>query len=238
MTGWAAKRFWATVEVSHAEEGFTVLLDGRSVRTPGKALLAAPTQALAEAMADEWRRQDGAIDPATMPMTRYTNTAIDRVRPEFSAVADIVSAFGETDLLCYRAESPAELVAREADAWDPLLDWAATRFEARLVTTVGVLPATQPEKSLERLDAAVRGATPFELTSLHDLVSLTGSLVLGLAVSEGERQPEEAWALSRVDEEWQIEQWGRDEEADRTAEQRRHALLEAAQFLQLVRRVG
>lgn len=237
MTGWAAKRFWTTVEVSRADEGFTVLLDGRSIRTPGKAVLAAPTQALAEAMAEEWRRQDKVIDPAVMPMTRFTNTAIDRVRPEHSAVADIVSAFGETDLLCYRAESPAELVAREAAAWDPLLDWAARHFEARLATTVGVLPVTQPDSALQRLDAAVRGADPFELTALHELVSLTGSLVLGLAVSEGERQPEEAWALSRVDEEWQIEQWGRDEEADRTAAQRRDALFEAARFLRLVRAV-
>jgi len=188
-------------------------------------------------MAEEWRRQHEVIDPAAMPMTRYANTAIDRVRPEFLQVAQIVAAFGETDLLCYRAESPRELARREAEGWDPLLDWADTRFGARLAVTQDVLPATQPEQALKRLEAAVCGLTPFELTSLHELASLTGSLVLGLAVGEGEKSPEDAWSLSRIDEDWQIEQWGRDEEADMSAALRRDALLEAARFMQLVRSV-
>lgn len=237
MTGWVAKRFWKTAEVVAEEGGFAVVLDGRAIRTPGKSPLVMPTRALALAVADEWQRQEERIDPRTMPMTRYVNTAIDRVRADFPAVVEIVAAYGETDLLCYRAESPAELIARQSAAWDPLLDWAQARYGVRLAVTRGVLPVHQSGADLERLRSVVGGLTPHELTSLHELVSLTGSLVLGLAVLEGQRTPDEAWAASRIDEEWQIEQWGRDEEAERQSSMRRDALLEAARFLELVRMI-
>lgn len=237
MTGWVAKRFWKSAEVVAEQGGFAVVLDGRAIRTPGKSPLVMPTRALALAVADEWQRQEERIDPRTMPMTRYFNTAIDRVQADFPAVAEIVAAYGETDLLCYRAESPAELIERQSAAWDPLLDWAHTRYGVRLEVTRGVLPVDQSATDLERLRSVVESLSHHELTSLHELVSLTGSLVLGLAVLEGERTADEAWTSSRIDEEWQIEQWGRDEEAERQASFRRDALLEAARFLQLVRMI-
>jgi chaperone required for assembly of F1-ATPase len=237
MTGWAAKRFWKDVEVLETDEGYAIALDGRPIRTPGKAQLAIPSRPLALAIADEWRGQNDVIDPATMPMTRYANTAIDRVRMDLPSVAGIVSAFAETDLLCYRAESPAALVARQSESWDPLLEWVERRFGTRLVQTRGVIPVPQSEEALAHLRSIVASLSPHELTALHEIVSLTGSLVLGLAVLDGERLPDEVWAASRIDEEWQVEQWGRDEEAERIVARRHAALLEACAFLDLVRSV-
>jgi chaperone required for assembly of F1-ATPase len=166
-------------------------------------------------------------------MTRLANTALDRVAPEFAAVAEIVSAYAETDLLCYRAETPDELRRLQDEAWDPVLDWAAERFGARLLPTSGVVPRAQPPEALGRLAAAVSTRSPWQLTPLHELVSLTGSLVLGLAVAERVRAPEEAWTLSRIDEEWQYAQWGRDEEADAAAALRQGEFLEAVRFYRL-----
>jgi chaperone required for assembly of F1-ATPase len=238
MAEWALKRFWSDVTLGGEATGLTVLLDGRPIRTPSKALLALPTRALAEAVAAEWAGQEDLVRPATMPMTRYANTALDRVAPEFEAVARIVAAYGETDLLCYRAAAPAALRQRQAEAWDPLLDWAAERFGARLVATTGVLPVSQPGAALDRLAAAVHAQSPWRLAALHDLVSLTGSLLIGLAVAEGVRPPEVAWDLSRIDEDWQILQWGRDDEAEAAAARRRTELLDAARFLDLLDTVG
>jgi chaperone required for assembly of F1-ATPase len=165
-----------------------------------------------------------------MPMTRLANTALDRVAPETEAVSGIVAAYGETDLICYRADGPEELARRQGDGWDPLLDWAADRFGARLRPAVGVTPIPQPEMALARLAAAVKGLSPWRLTALHEFTALTGSLVIGLAVAERARTPEEAWDLSRIDEEWQIAQWGRDSEADAAAARRRAEFLDAVRF--------
>jgi chaperone required for assembly of F1-ATPase len=238
MTTWAAKRFWTEATVGEVSGSLTVLLDGRPIRTPSKSLLALPSTALALAVADEWAAQGESIRPDTMPMTRFANTALDRVAPEFEAVARIVAAFGETDLLCYRAEGPAELVRRQAEAWDPLLDWAAGRYGVRLVTTAGVLPVGQPPPSIDRLAAEVRSLSHWELTALHELVSLTGSLILGLAVAEKVLPTGSAWVLSRIDEDWQIGQWGEDAEAKAAAERRLGEFRDAVRFLDLVRGVA
>jgi chaperone required for assembly of F1-ATPase len=234
MTGWAKKRFWKEATVAETSGGLSVLLDGRPIMTPSRQLLALPSAGLAQAIADEWAQQEDLLRPATMPMTRFANTALERVAPEFEAVAEIVTAYGETDLLCYRANGPDELVRRQAAAWDPVLDWASSRYGARLVCTQGVVPVDQAQEALARLGHEVRGVSAWHLTALHELVSLTGSLVLGLAIVEKARSPEEAWVLSRVDEEWQFAQWGRDAEADAAAERRRAEFEEAARFLSLL----
>lgn len=236
MSEWKLKRFWTEVQVEKAGGGYSVRLDGRSIRTPGKAPLDLPTRALAESMAAEWQAQSEEVRPETMPITRFANSAIDRVAPQFEEVAAIVSAFGETDLLCYRAEGPAELQARQAAAWDPVLDWAERTFSGRMNVTSGVIPVSQPQVVLDALGNAVRSRSAFELAALHELVSLTGSLVLGLAADAGELTPDEAWAHSRIDEIWQIEQWGPDEEAEEVAARRTSAFADAMRFLVLTRR--
>jgi len=234
MTEWAAKRFWTEATVAEEAGGHVVLLDGRPIRTPSRALLALPTAHLASALAEEWNRQEDVLRPATMPMTRLANTALDRVAPDLDAVADIVAAYGETDLLCYRADRPEELCRRQREAWDPLLDWADERFGARLRLTAGVLPVAQSGRALASLSAVVQALSPWRLTALHELVSLTGSLVIGLAVAERARRPDEAWTLSRIDEDWQIAQWGGDSEAEAAATRRREEFLEAVRFDGLV----
>lgn len=229
MSVWAPKRFWKQATVTEVEGGYGIALDGRPVKTPAKAPLVVPTRALAEALAAEWDAQDGTVRPETMPATRSANSAIDKVRPQRVEVAELVSAYGGTDLLCYRAEVPEGLVARQAAGWDPLLDWFAAAFGVRLVVTQGVLPVAQPD-ALAAVGAHVGGFDEWQLAALHDLVGLTGSLVLGLAVAQGRLTAEEAWTLSRIDEDWQAEEWGEDEEALENATLRRAALLDAAQF--------
>jgi chaperone required for assembly of F1-ATPase len=153
-----------------------------------------------------------------MPFTRTSNSAIDSVARQFDAVADMLSAYGDSDLLCYRATGPDDLVARQAAGWNPLLDWAATVLQAPLRITAGVMHVDQPPASLSALDAAVRRLSPFQLAAFHDLVALSGSLVLALAVTRGRLTADAAWTLSRIDETWQAEVWGTDEEAaERTA---------------------
>jgi chaperone required for assembly of F1-ATPase len=227
MTEWKARRFWTDVTVAGAAGGWQVLLDSRPVRTPAKAPMDLPTEAMAQAVAKEWAAQEDEIDPLGMPITRSANSAIDRVEPQHGEVAGMLAAYAETDLLCHRADAPETLARRQAEGWDPLLDWAAEAYGARLWPTAGILPVEQPPGSLRRLHATVRELDAFRLAALHDLVTLSGSLVLALAVARRRIDPEIGWALSRIDEDWQIEQWGEDEEAARAAarkfDQFRHA---------------
>ena len=233
MTEWAAKRFWKAAEVAEVDGGYGVTLDGRPVRTPGKALLTVPTRVLADEVAAEWNAQGEKIDPLSMPFTRSANSALEKVTPQHAEVADMLAAYGETDLICYRAEGPEALIQRQAEHWDPLLDWAETALGARLKVASGVMPVTQDPAALDRLAAQVHAFDPFRLTGFHDLVALSGSLVIGFAVTGGFRSPEEAWRLSRVDEDWQIEEWGADEEAAEAAAARRAGFLHAARFFAL-----
>ncbi len=228
--GWTAKRFWTDVSVAADSGGFAVMLDARRVMTPGKQPLIVPTRAMADAVAAEWAAQDGEIKPLTMPVTRAVNSAIERVRPQKAEVAAMLAAYAETDLTCHRAGTPVELAARQAQAWDPILDWAAQAHGARLVVTVGVLPVDQPQDSLGALAAHVAALDEFRLTALHDLVTLSGSLLIGLATADRHLDPDSAWALSRIDETWQIEQWGHDEDAAEVADLKRAQFLQADLF--------
>ncbi|MFB9149958.1 ATP12 family chaperone protein [Roseovarius ramblicola] len=235
MSEWAAKRFWTAAEAVEAGDGYGVRLDGRPVRTPAKAELVVPTLPLARKIAAEWDAQEGEIRPATMPMTRAANAAIDRVAREQEAVAAMLAEYGGSDVLCYRADSPAGLVARQAEAWDPLLDWAESAFSVRLRTTTGVMHVAQDREALDRLHAEVRLLDIWALTAFHDLVCLSGSLVIGLAALRDQAPVEALWRVSRIDESWQQEQWGSDEEAESVARKKENDFLNAKRFHDLSR---
>lgn len=230
MSEWKQKRFWKTASVADGPEGFAVELDGRPVRTPGKAPLALPTRAMAEAMAAEWQAQDEVINPLSMPVTRSANSAIDKVRPQHAEVADMLADYGDSDLLCYRAEAPAALIQRQSAQWDPALDWAAETLGVRLQARCGVMHRPQDCGDLSELRQRVHAMTDFQLAGFHDLVSLSGSLVLGFAAALDWRGAHEIWTLSRLDELWQQEQWGADEDAEEMAETKRLAFLHAKRF--------
>ena len=227
-------RFWSEVSVVPEEGQFAVRLDARALRTPGEAPLLLPTAPLAEAVAGEWRAIEGEIDPESLPYTKAANTAIDRVARERAAVIEAIAAYGDADLLCYRAEEPEALGARQARAWQPWLDGAARELGAPLAPVEGVMHRPQDPASLAALKAEVARFDAFALTALYDLVTLSGSLVLGLAVARGSLPAAEAWALSRMDEAWQAEQWGIDDEAEQAAERRLAAFLRAERLLALL----
>lgn len=235
MSGWKAKRFWKSATAEACDGGFTVRLDGRAVKTPAKAAFVVPTLAMAEAAAAEWDAQQGAVKPETMPVTRAVNSAIDKLMVQFDEVVALLAAYGASDLLCYRATGPVGLIARQSAGWDPLLDWAARILGAHLLTTNGIVHIEQPAASTARLCDLTAAHSPFELAAFHDLVAITGSLVLALAVTHGRISAPEAFALSRIDEHWQAELWGVDDEAAALEATKRQALLEAAQFFALCR---
>lgn len=232
---WALRVFWKEVTTQPEGAAFAIRLDGRPVKTPAKAALTMPTQAMAEAVAAEWRAQEETVDPHSMPVTRAVNAAIDKVTPRFAEVAEMLAAYGDSDLTCYRAEAPDALIQRQAAAWDPLLDWAAQTHGARLIPTHGLMPRPQDTRALARLAAPLNAMTPFELTAAHDLISLSGSLVIGLAASAGAQPLDQLWQASRVDETWQAEQWGDDEEAAEAAALKGRAFQQAAAFLRMAR---
>lgn len=230
-----AKRFYKDVTVGHGDAGHTILLDGRTVKTPASRPLAAPTQALAEAIANEWRAQKEEIVPDAMPLTKALNTALDRIGPRRQAVIDDLAQYANSDLLCYRAEHPADLVRRQAEAWDPWLAWADKRFGATLNVVKGVTHTSQPADALSRLRAAVAAHDDAHLVALHTAITITGSAVLGLAFAEGALSADDAFAAARVDERYQIEHWGSDAEAEKAAANRLGELRAAERFLKLAR---
>ena len=230
MSNWAQKRFWKQADVTDAEDGFGVALDGRMVKTPAKAALMVPSRAMAEAIATEWDAQSEVINPETMPFTRSANAAIDKVANQHGEVADMLAEYGDSDLLCYRADSPQELVQRQAAEWDPALDWAEQALGVRLEPRTGLLHRPQDAAALRSLRHAVHGLSPFQLAAFHDLVSMSGSLVLGFAAAQDWRTADDIWRISRLDEAWQAEQWGSDEEADTTAELKRTAFKQEKEF--------
>ena len=228
------KRFYKDVAVISGEAAHEIQLDGRPVRTPARAALALPTARLAEAVAEEWRRQGDTVDPRSMPFTGLANGAIDQIAPNRESFAAGIANYGTSDLLCYRAEGPAELVDREAAAWDPLLDWARRRYDVTFRVTQGIIPVDQPPETLERLDAAVRAFDPFTLAGLSTLVTLSGSLVCGLAIVEGGHDADAIWTASEIDEAWEVEQWGEDAEAAARSARRREEFAMARRFCELV----
>ena len=222
------KRFWRAVTVVADGGAWGIALDGKPVRTPARAPLILPTRALAEAVAGEWAAQGDEVRPLEMPLTGLSNAAIDRVGPEIAAA---IAAYGAHDLTCYRAEGPPALTVRQAAAWDPVLAWAGRRFDVAFAVTAGVAPVAQPAPTLARLRATVDALGPFVLAGLSPLVSVTGSLLLGLAVLEREIDAETAWAAGEVDAAWQAEQWGDDPLALAPREARRADLLAGARLL-------
>ncbi|WP_121067362.1 ATP12 family chaperone protein [Chachezhania antarctica] len=233
MSEWAPKRFWTEAAVKADPDGYGVMLDGKPVRTPGKNPLTMPTRAMAEKVAAEWDAVEKTIDPRTMPVTRAANSAIEKVAPQKAAVIEMLAAYGDTDLLCYRADHPEGLVARQAKLWDPALDWAAETLGARLEPRTGLMPVPQSPEALAKLNAELHKFDEFQLTAVHDLVMLTSSLVLGLAATRGWQTPEYIWSLSRVDEDWQEAQWGEDDEAQAAAAARKEGFLNAVLFFEL-----
>jgi chaperone required for assembly of F1-ATPase len=235
MIGGPKRRFWRAAAAAPLEASWTVLLDGRPVRTPAGAPFAAPRRVVAEAAAAEWDAQGETVDPTAMPVTRAVNTAIDRIAPQIDGVRREIAGYGGTDLLCYRAPHPQALAERQAAAWDPWLGWARDRLGAPLICGAGVMHVAQPPESLARLADAVAARDALALAALHDLTALSGSLILALAVSDGALGWEAAWETSRVDETWQIEQWGEDAEAAETAARKQTDFAAAARLSALLR---
>ncbi len=226
------KRFWKDVAVGPDR---VVALDGRPVRTPGRVPLALPTEALAAAVADEWRAVSESVDPRAMKLTGLANAAIDRIAPDTATFAAGLARYGESDLLCYRAAAPEPLVERQAAAWDPPLEWARGRYDVRFAVATGVMHVAQPPLTIRRLGEAVAARDAWTLAALSPVVTITGSLVLALALVERAMSTDAVWSASTVDEDWQAELWGVDPLAVEARAARRAEFDAGARFLDAVR---
>ena len=207
------KRFYKDVTVDRTADGFAVRLDGKSLRTPGRAELVVPRKVNAEAIASEWRAVIGSIDPKFMPLTRLVNSAIDGVRGQEAEVVADCAKYAGTDLLCYRADFPVGLAERQTALWDPPLAWAEQTFACCFIRSVGVMHVTQPEENAARIADAVCRRDAFALAGLQSMTTLMGSVLLALACADGHLAADQAWTAAHVDEDWQISQWGQDTEA-------------------------
>ncbi|MFN3320727.1 MAG: ATP12 family chaperone protein [Allorhizobium sp.] len=215
------KRFYESVGIEEREGGFSITLDGKPVKTPAKNLLALPTREAAELVAAEWAGQGEFINPATMPITKLANTAIDAVSNSLAEVLDEIVRFAGTDLVCYRADGPTELIDRQAARWDAVLSWVATAHGARFFLVEGVMHQEQPAEAVAAYARALeRYREPFQISCLNVVTTLTGSAVLTLAFAEGAFDLDEVWSLAHLDEDWTIEHWGSDAEAEARREAR------------------
>ncbi|AEI37671.1 MAG: ATP12 family protein [Zymomonas mobilis subsp. pomaceae] len=228
------KRFYKEASVEKAKLGFALKLDERQVMTPARNPLILPSEPLAEEVAEEWRAQTHEIDPAAMPMTGYANAAIDLVPKNYDDFILGIRQFAESDVTCYRADTPQNLAQREAELWDPLLEWAERRFDIHFHRIVGIIHKQQPETTLNRIGAAISDFNNFEVAALSQMTMISGSLVIPLAVLEKEISPEEAFDAAHIDQIWQTEQWGEDEIATRALMVRRRDFLAAARFFNLL----
>lgn len=227
-----AKRFYDKVDVREQPEGYAVHLDGKPVRTPGKAMLLLPTEGAAKLVADEFSAQGENIDLVTMPVMRLANTAIDGVATDTQAVLEDILRFSSSDLLCYRADAPERLVERQSEAWDPVLDWARSQLGARFFLAEGVMHVEQPRETIAAIGVHLRQREqPMKLAALHVMTSITGSALLALAVEAGELDVEAAWLAAHVDEDWNAEQWGEDFEAAARRAARKRDFTAAADLL-------
>ncbi len=228
------KRFYERAHIGDKTgEGFPLLLDGKQVYTPARRALAAPTAQLADRIAQEWQAQDGVIDPATMSLTRLANVILDGVAPTPGPVTEEVVQYLGTDLLCYRAHSPAGLVERQNALWNPALDWAHETLGARFILVEGIVHAAQPAEALAAATAAIPG-DPWRLGALASVMTITGSALLALALNAGAFDADTVWAAAHVDEDWQISQWGSDREAEARRAGRLAEFNAAATVLRLV----
>jgi len=230
------KRLYKDARTAPHPRGTVVLLDGRPARTPRRHELAVPSLALARAIAAEWSAQDDTVRPASMPLTRLAATTLDVVAAERARIVDDVAGYAGTDLVCYRAEAPADLVRRQAAQWQPLVDWAMERFDAPLRVTTGIVPVAQPEQALRALRRAVEARDDWRLAALATATAAAGSLVVALALAEGRLSAEDAWHASQLDEAYQIEQWGEDPEAALRRGMLRADIAAARHFLDLLDR--
>jgi chaperone required for assembly of F1-ATPase len=228
------KRVYKQAATRPAAGGWGVALDGRAMRTPGRNELIVPSEPLAAAIAAEWESQRDEIRPATMPLSRLAATAIDRTATQREQVVAETAKYAGTDLVCYRADHPPELAARQQSVWQPLLDWATLRYDAALAVTSGVIPARQSDAALRAFAAAVAALDDFRLTALHTLTAACGSLVIALALLEGRVDPATAFAASQLDETFQIEAWGEDAEAAARRRALEADIESAARFLSLL----
>lgn len=228
------KRFWNEARTVAMDSGWTVELDGRPVRTPARQPLTVPTPALAEAIADEWNGAGDKVEPRTMPLSGLANAALDRIAADPDAFAAGLAKYGEADLLCYRADTPPPLATRQEEEWGPMLAWARRRYDLDFAVTAGINHVPQPDATVQQLAFAVAALSPFELAGLSPLVTIGGSLVAALMVAEEAIAPEDAWTAITLDERWQAEQWGSDEEAEMMLANRRSDFLAGARFLKLL----
>jgi chaperone required for assembly of F1-ATPase len=229
------KRFYDKVSIGREGDNFIVLLGGRPVRTPQGGVLLVPTAALAAGVANEWSAQGETIRADTMPLTRLAATATERIAPRRQAVVDAVLSYAGGDLLCYRADAPEELVALEGRAWQPLVDWAADRWGARLAVGAGIAPIEQPPDAIEALRRVVGQVNDLELAALSCVVQASGSIIIGLAVLDEHIDSETAFAAASLDEQYQAERWGIDAEAERRRQDIANDIRSAASFLSLAR---
>jgi chaperone required for assembly of F1-ATPase len=227
------RRFYRQAGVEEAEGGFRIVLDGRPVRTPARGFLVAPSRALAQVLATEWDAQGEIIDPATMPLTRLANSIIDGVVAAPTPVAADIGKYLGSDLLFYRAEAPQRLVERQERLWDPVLAWAREALGARFILAQGVMHAAQPEGAIAAARAAIPD-DPWRLGALHAITTLTGSALLALALARGHLTTDQAWDAAHVDEDWNMEQWGRDDIALARRAARRAEMEAAATVLALL----
>jgi chaperone required for assembly of F1-ATPase len=228
------KRFYKGAGVTETPEGFSIALDGKPVRTPAKRPLTVPTRVLAEAIAEEWLAQGETVDPKSLSLTRVASIALDLVAPRRESVVAEIAKYAGTDLVCYRAEQPPELAARQHAAWQPLIDWASLRFDAPLTVTAGILPVAQSSASLKSLEKAVAAYDTHRLAALHLAAAACGSLVVALALIEGRIDAEAAFASAELDESYEIERWGEDAEQARRRAALKEDIALAARFVSLL----
>jgi chaperone required for assembly of F1-ATPase len=230
------KRFYGSVSVVPRERLFEIALDGKPVRTPAKRPLAAPVEALAQAMAEEWQAQKEVIDPARMPLTRLANSIIDGVADRPAPVREEIVKFLGSDMLFYRADGPERLTERQAEHWDPVVRWAADALGAHFILVEGVVYAAQPPEAIAAAERAIP-SDPWRLGAVSAITTLTGSALLALALSQNAIDTETAWRAAYVDEDWQMEQWGRDKPVLERRAQRHDEMSAASRVLDLVRAV-
>lgn len=230
----AVRRFYQSVTVAARDPGFAIQLDGKELRSPAKLALHLPTRTLADAIAAEWAGQGDKIQPHSMPLMQLASTAVDRVANDRARIVAETAGYAATDLVCYRATEPPALVARQAQFWDPLIDWLRRRYDVSLTVTSGIIAVDQPPATLEALVRVVEGHDDFALAALANLTGSAGSLVIALAVKDGEITPEQGAHAAQLDELFQSEHWGEDAEAIERRVAQLGDLVAAHKFLDLL----